>query len=71
MLTSKITSKGRTTIPRAVRIALDLKAGDELIHEVEDRRVIISKRKNKSADDSFATFTEWSGEADRKAYADF
>ncbi|HEX2525459.1 MAG TPA: type II toxin-antitoxin system PrlF family antitoxin [Geminicoccus sp.] len=71
MITSRITSKAQTTIPRAVRVALDLKEGDELVYEIQDGRVVISKPKEKQADDPFATFTEWAGEADREAYADF
>ena len=71
MITSKITSKAQTTIPQPVRIALDLKAGDELVYEIQDGRVIITKPKKQQADDPFASFTEWDGEADRKAYAEF
>jgi antitoxin PrlF len=65
-----ITSKAQMTIPRAVRVALDLKSGDELVCEIQAGRVIISKRKNKLADDPFFTFTEWNGKTDRKAFAD-
>ena len=36
--TSKLTSKGQVTIPKAVRDSLGLKEGDELIFRVEDNR---------------------------------
>jgi AbrB family looped-hinge helix DNA binding protein len=42
MPTSTITSKGRTTVPKEVRDALRLKAGDKLTWEVNGRRVAIT-----------------------------
>ena len=71
MITSKLSSKAQTTIPQPVRAALDLKTGDELVYEIEDGRVILTKPKAPPADDPFSTFTEWSGAVDRQAYADF
>jgi antitoxin PrlF len=70
MITSKLTSKAQTTIPAPVRAALRLKAGDELVYSVEGDRVILRKADRGSIDDPFATFDEWSSEADRRAYAD-
>ncbi|QNJ57408.1 antitoxin [Pseudomonas phage Dolphis] len=69
MITSKITSKAQTTIPQAVRTALNLKAGDEVAYQIEDGRVILTRPDTQPADDPFATFAEWDSEADRKAYA--
>jgi antitoxin PrlF len=71
MITSRITSKAQTTIPQPVRAALGLKTGDELVYEIQDGRVIITRPDKQPADDPFATFSEWDGEADRKAYAGF
>ena len=69
MITSKLTSKAQTTIPKPVRAALHLKDGDELIYQIEEERVIITKaRREKEGDDPFRTFSEWNSEADRKAY---
>jgi antitoxin PrlF len=69
MITSKLTSKAQTTIPQPVRAALHLKEGDELIYQIEEERVILTKaRREKASDDPFRTFSEWSSEADKKAY---
>ncbi|MGH7062143.1 MAG: AbrB/MazE/SpoVT family DNA-binding domain-containing protein [Stellaceae bacterium] len=68
MITSKLTSKAQTTIPAAVRAALRLKAGDELVYSVEGDRVVVTKAARDAIDDPFAAFDEWSSEADRRAY---
>jgi antitoxin PrlF len=48
---------------------LQLKEGDELIYQIEDERVILTKaRRGKEGDDPFRTFNEWNSAADRKAY---
>ncbi len=67
--TSRLTAKSQTTIPRSVRSALRLAPGDELAYAIEKGRVILTKA-NHPVDDPFATFGEWDGEADRRAYAD-
>ena len=69
MIKSKLTTKAQTTIPQPVRAALRLKEGDELAYEIETDRVILTKATAALADDPFVTFSEWEGEADRKAYA--
>ena len=69
MITSKLTSKAQTTIPQPVRAALRLVEGDELAYEIDDGRVILTKASDRPADDPFSAFTEWDGDADRKAYA--
>jgi AbrB family looped-hinge helix DNA binding protein len=40
---AKLTSKGQVTVPRAVRQALDLHAGDQVLFRVHDRRAVIAK----------------------------
>ena len=70
MITSKITSKAQTTIPQPVRAALRVGEGDELAYRIEGDQVILTKVKRNSVDDPFATFHEWSSEADQRAYAD-
>jgi antitoxin PrlF len=71
MIVSKLTSKAQTTIPQPVRAALRLKPGDELVYEIVDQRVILTKaQRGAKTDDPFRTFEEWNTEADAKAYAD-
>ena len=72
MIHSRITSKAQTTIPRAVREALRLEAGDELGYEIEGDRVVIRRQDPADPfDNPFHHFTEWSGDADCKAYDGF
>lgn len=66
---SKITSKSQTVIPRAVREKLGLAPGDMLDYIETDEGMVIEKARM-IEDDPFATFSEWSSDADEKAYAD-
>ena len=65
---SKISVKSQTVIPRAVRERLDLKPGDTLRYRLTGDGVLIDKVAGAETDDPFAAFSEWSGEADEKAY---
>ncbi len=70
MITSRLTAKAQTTIPQAVRDALDLREGDELAYAIEQGRVILTRKTaGASQGDPFATFSEWAGEEDSRAYA--
>ncbi|HJT42200.1 MAG TPA: type II toxin-antitoxin system PrlF family antitoxin [Rhizomicrobium sp.] len=64
---SKVTTKAQTVIPRVVRARLGLKAGDRLAYRITPKGVIIEKAEGQG-DDPFATFTEWGGEADERAF---
>lgn len=66
---SRITSKSQTVIPRHVRERLGVKPGDR-IRYVETAAGILIEKAPAAEDDPFATFSEWSSEADEKAYAD-
>lgn len=71
--TSKLTSKYQATIPEKVRQAMQLRAGDTVVFDIEEGRV--SLRKGTPMDVVFAkalegTLEEWSGEADEEAYRD-
>lgn len=70
MITSRITSKAQTTIPRPVRQALGLQEGDTLAYEIRDGMVVLSRVERDTIDDPFTHFDEWDGAADRRAYAD-
>ena len=65
---SKVSVKSQTVIPRAVRERLGLKPGDVLRYQMTDDGVLLDKAPANEADDPFATFSEWSNEADEKAY---
>ncbi|MDN5939606.1 MAG: type II toxin-antitoxin system PrlF family antitoxin [Salinisphaera sp.] len=69
MIVSKLTSKAQTTIPQPVRAALHLKPGDQLVYELDGDQVILAKAEEGTSDDPFSAFSEWNGDADRKAYA--
>jgi antitoxin PrlF len=74
VITSRLTTKARTTIPRAVRTELRLEEGDTLAYTIEERRVIITKgppRKGDPLNDPFAAFWEWDSEEDNDAFSDF
>ena len=66
---SKVSVKSQTVIPREVRKQLGLRAGDTLRYRLTPEGVMIDKAPVSEADDPFTTFTEWSSEADEKAYA--
>jgi len=65
---SKVSVKSQTVLPRAVRAKLGVKPGDTLRYRLTDEGVLIDKAPAE-ADDPFASFSEWSSEADEKAYA--
>jgi len=66
---SKISVKSQTVLPREVRDRLGVRPGDTLRYRLTTDGVLIDKAPTE-ADDPFAAFSEWSGEADEKAYAD-
>jgi antitoxin PrlF len=69
---SKITSKGQTTVPQAVRAALKSKPGDLIAWEIDARgnvwvwRVHAADREYLTTVDG--TLSEWHSAADEKAY---
>lgn len=65
---SKLSSKGRTVIPKAVREKLGLKPGDLLYYVFEGKRVVIQRALSEIEEHPFAIFTEWASEADEEAY---
>jgi antitoxin PrlF len=74
MIISRITAKSQTTVPAAVRRALNIGPGDSIGYEVDGDHVTLKPVRLRSTSDpfvnNFSTFTEWDSEADRKAYAD-
>ncbi|MGH6787525.1 MAG: AbrB/MazE/SpoVT family DNA-binding domain-containing protein [Novosphingobium sp.] len=70
MILGKITAKAQTTIPRAVRLALGLQPGDDVVWEIEGDRVVMSRARGATDPfmGNFDTFSEWASEADCKAF---
>ena len=64
---SKISVKSQTVIPREVREQLKLKPGDTLRYRITDDGILLDKA-SEAGDDPFAAFSEWTSEADEKAY---
>ncbi len=65
---SKVSVKSQTVIPREVRERLQLKPGDTLRYRLTGDGVLLDKAPASDVDDPFAAFSEWSGQADEKAY---
>ncbi len=40
---ARVTSKGQVTLPKAVRDALGIKQGDEVVFRVEGRRAVLAR----------------------------
>ena len=69
---SKITSKGQTTVPQAVRAALKSKPGDLIAWEI-DAQGNVGVRRIQAADLEYlkaveGTLSEWRTAEDEKAY---
>ena len=45
-LAAKVTSKGQITIPKEVREALGITAGDQIVFRVEEHRAMLAKTPN-------------------------
>lgn len=74
MIHSRLTTKSQTTVPRAVRIALGLKPGDEVAWEIDGGRATVRRLTLVDPRDpfvnNFSTFTEWADELDEEAFRD-
>jgi len=65
---SKVSVKSQTVIPREVRERLRLRPGDTLRYRMTEEGIVLDKAPAGETDDPFTTFSEWSNEADAKAY---
>ncbi len=68
MISSKITSKAQTTVPRSVRAALKLGVGDTIVYTIEDDQVVMTKAMTLAANSPTSCYDEWNSENDRRAY---
>ena len=67
IVTSRITSKGQVTVPKAVRESLGIKTGDSISYEVHENNAVI--RRIPKVDLEWAksienTLTEWKDDLD-------
>ena len=71
-ITSKLTSKGQATIPKAIREELRIQSGDQIAFHINDGRVEISRISpldlefTKAQEDGLAE--EWLAAEDQAAY---
>ena len=70
---ARITSRGQTTIPKRVREAANLNAGDTLLFEVHSDCLVV--RKMSGVDDAYLhglsqTLDEWNSPEDEEAWRD-
>jgi antitoxin PrlF len=70
MIIGKITAKAQTTIPRAVRLALGLKPGDDVVWEIDGDQVVLTRARPASDPfvGNFDCFTEWASDAECEAF---
>jgi antitoxin PrlF len=66
MITSKLSRKGRTTVPLAVLTALRITAGDEIAYEVKGHCITLTKLSSMPSENPFPTFTEWNSAPDAR-----
>ena len=70
MILGRLTAKAQTTIPRAVRLALGLMPGDDVVWEIDGDSVVMTRAR--AAADTFVgnfdSFTEWASDADCQAF---
>jgi antitoxin PrlF len=69
-LTSRLSSRSQTVIPKAIRDRLGIGPGDVIAFEERAGEIVLRPVRKITADDPFATFTEWSSEAVEEAYRD-
>lgn len=73
MKSSKITSRGQATIPKSIREAAGLYAGDVLVFETDGDRVMVRKMAQGHDDHLQAlseTLGEWTSAEDEEAWRD-
>jgi antitoxin PrlF len=65
---SKVSINRQTVIPHEVCDRLKLKPGDTLRYRLTDDGILIDKATT-TVDDPFTTFSEWTSDADERAYS--
>ncbi len=67
---TKLTAGALVVLPEAVRERLRVGPGDAIVFEDRGGTIIVRAARD-AGNDPFATFDEWSGDTDEKAYAGF
>ena len=76
MKAGKLTVKHQVTIPRDVRKALGLKAGDHVVFAIEDGQAVLTKADMPETEDdawfrfTMSQMTEWASPEDDEAFRD-
>ena len=70
---SRLSSKGQVTIPRKIREAIGLKAGDLVAYEIQDQ--VVTLKRVAPFDAAFhaalsETLEEWTSREDEEAFSD-
>ena len=65
---SRMSSKGQTVIPKAVRDKLGLKTGDAIRFRIAETGAVTLAKVKPQEDDPFATFSEWTSDEDEALY---
>lgn len=67
---AKLSTRAQIVIPREIRERLGVGLGDSATFEERDGEVVIRPLRRLEGEDPLAVFTEWSSEADERAYAE-
>ena len=73
MKSSRVSSRGQTTIPRSIREAAGIYVGDTLAFETHGEQVVIRKvlqGADDHAPDVYGTMSEWASAEDEEAWRD-
>jgi len=70
---SRVTASGQTMIPKSIREAAGLYAGDTLAFETDGDRVVVrkvSRERDDESQDISGTLSEWASAQDEEAWRD-
>lgn len=67
---ARLSTKAQLVIPKRIRDRLGIGPGDRVLFVEREGEVVIRPVPREAAEDPLAVFTEWSGEADERAYDD-
>lgn len=68
-VTSRLSSRSQTVIPKPIRDRLSIGPGDRIVFEEWAGEIVIRPVRAPPGENPFATFTEWAGAEDEEAYA--